>query len=96
MCGGSYPTKPFRGAAKRYRSNPRLWARGDGVEKADDDRAERAYQRSLNNVPDQKSVDPWGTARGDDESKKSAAPAKPVVKQSSRPRAAAPPISKDA
>jgi len=43
-------------------------------EKADDDRAERAYQRSLNNVPNQKPVDPWGTARGDDASKKSAAP----------------------
>ena len=54
------------------------------TQKADDDRAERAYQRSLNNVPDQKPVDPWGTARGDDASKKSAAPAKPVAKQSSK------------
>ncbi len=53
-------------------------------QKADDDRAERAYQRSLNNVPDQKPVDPWGTARGDDASKKSAAPAKPAVKHSSK------------
>ncbi|KJC37682.1 hypothetical protein [Bradyrhizobium sp. LTSP857] len=53
-------------------------------EKADDDRAERAYQRSLSNVPNQKPVDPWGTARGDDTSKKSAAPAKPAVKQSSK------------
>jgi hypothetical protein len=53
-------------------------------QKADDERAERAYQRSLNNVPNQKAVDPWGTARGDDASKKSAAPAKPVVKQSSK------------
>jgi hypothetical protein len=53
-------------------------------EKADDDRAERAYQRSLNNVPDQKPVDPWGTARGDDASKKPAAPARPAVKQSSK------------
>ena len=53
-------------------------------EKADDDRAERAYQRSLNNVPDQKPVDPWGAARGDNASKKSAAPAKPAVKQSSK------------
>ena len=51
-------------------------------QKADDARAERAYQRSLNNVPDQKPVDPWGAARGDDVSKKSAAPAKPAVKQS--------------
>ncbi|WP_027554613.1 hypothetical protein [Bradyrhizobium sp. Cp5.3] len=54
------------------------------AQKADDNRAERAYQRSLNNVPDQKPVDPWGTARGDDASKKSAAPAKPAVKQSSK------------
>jgi hypothetical protein len=50
-------------------------------QKADDNRAERAYQRSLNNVPDQKPVDPWGTARGGDASKK---PAKPAVKQSSK------------
>ncbi|WP_234685626.1 hypothetical protein [Bradyrhizobium monzae] len=53
-------------------------------QKAGDDRAERAYQRSLNNVPDQKPVDPWGTARGDDASKKLAAPARPVAKQSSK------------
>jgi hypothetical protein len=55
------------------------------AEKADANRAERAYQRSLNNVPDQKPVDPWGTARGDEASKKSAKPAvKPTVKQSSK------------
>ena len=54
------------------------------MQKADDARAERAYQRSLSNVPDQKPVDPWGSARGDDASKKSAAPAKPAVKQSSK------------
>ena len=54
------------------------------TEKAADVQAERAYQRSLSNVPDQKPVDPWGSARGDDASKKSAAPAKPAVKQSSK------------
>ncbi|MFK4724882.1 hypothetical protein ABIE89_005982 [Bradyrhizobium niftali] len=48
------------------------------TQKADDDRAARAYQRFLSNVPDQKPVDPWGTARGDDASKKSAAPAKRI------------------
>ena len=53
-------------------------------QKADEARAERAYQRSLNNVPDHKPVDPWGSARGDDASKKSVAPAKPAVKQSSK------------
>ena len=54
------------------------------AQKADDAQAERAYQRSLNSVPDQKAVDPWGSARGDDASKKSAAPAKPAVKHSSK------------
>ncbi|MBR0778165.1 hypothetical protein JQ625_25320 [Bradyrhizobium diazoefficiens] len=54
------------------------------AQKADDRKAERAYQRSLNNVPDQKAVDPWGAARGDDASKKPATPAKPAVKHSSK------------
>ncbi|PDT87905.1 hypothetical protein CO669_22965 [Bradyrhizobium sp. Y36] len=54
------------------------------TQKADDIRAERAYQRSLGNVPDQKAVDPWGTARGAEASKKPSAPPKPVVKHSSK------------
>lgn len=54
------------------------------TQKADDIRAERAYQRSLGSVPDQKPVDPWGAARGNDASKKAATPAKPAVKQSSK------------
>lgn len=53
-------------------------------QKANDSRAERAYQRSLSNVPEQKAVDPWGAARGDDASKKAAAPAKPAAKHSSK------------
>ena len=60
------------------------------AQKADDKRAERAYQRSLNNVPDQKAVDPWGAARGDDASKKSAAPAKPAAKHSSKAKSGSP------
>jgi hypothetical protein len=43
--------------------------------------AARDYQRSLNNVPNQKQVDPWGIARSDD-AKKPAAPAKPAMKSS--------------
>ena len=41
--------------------------------------AERAYQRSLGNIPQQKSSDPWGTMRGDSTPPKAAAktPAKP-------------------
>ncbi|WP_426442808.1 hypothetical protein [Bradyrhizobium genosp. P] len=47
-----------------------------------DKQAARAYQRSLNNVPDQKQADPWGIARGDDGAKKAATPAKPAMKSS--------------
>ncbi|AWM04694.1 hypothetical protein [Bradyrhizobium amphicarpaeae] len=61
------------------------------TQKADDIRAERAYQRSLGNVPDQKAVDPWGTARGGEASKKLAAPAKPAVKHSSKAKSGSTP-----
>ncbi|MBR1232123.1 hypothetical protein [Bradyrhizobium sp. AUGA SZCCT0182] len=41
--------------------------------------AERAYKRSLGNIPEQKSTDPWGTVRSDNAAPKAAAkpPAKP-------------------
>lgn len=41
--------------------------------------AERAYKRSLGNIPEQKSSDPWGTVRSDNAAPKAAAkpPAKP-------------------
>jgi len=46
--------------------------------------AERAYRRSLGNIQEQKSADPWGTMRGDsaapkgaDKAAAKAAPAKP-------------------
>jgi len=45
--------------------------------------AEKAYQRSLGNIPaNQKSSDPWGTMRGDSAAPKAAAkaPAKPKAK----------------
>ena len=35
------------------------------TEKAAERDAERAYQRSLGNIPEQKSTDPWGIARGE-------------------------------
>ncbi|MET4721692.1 hypothetical protein ABIF63_005798 [Bradyrhizobium japonicum] len=60
------------------------------AEKANDIRAERAYQRSLGNVPNQKAVDPWGAARGD-EAKKPATPAKPVAKHSSKAKSGSTP-----
>jgi hypothetical protein len=45
--------------------------------------AERAYRRSLGNIPEQKSLDPWGTVRSDSAPPKAAAkaaPAKPKAK----------------
>ncbi|HMM92064.1 hypothetical protein [Bradyrhizobium sp.] len=42
--------------------------------------AERAYRRSLGNIPEQKSTDPWGTMRGDSAAPKAATPAKPKAK----------------
>jgi hypothetical protein len=51
------------------------------TEKAAEKEAERAYQRSLGNIPEQKSNDPWGIARGDSAAKADkAAPSKPKAK----------------
>ena len=35
------------------------------AERAAEKDAERAYKRSLGNIPEQKSTDPWGTVRSD-------------------------------
>jgi hypothetical protein len=53
------------------------------TEKAAEREAERAYKRSLGNIPEQKSTDPWGTVRSDSAPPKAAAkapPAKPKAK----------------
>jgi hypothetical protein len=45
--------------------------------------AERAYRRSLGNIPEQRKTDPWGTVRSDSAAPKAAAkapPAKPKAK----------------
>ncbi len=45
--------------------------------------AERAYRRSLGNIPEQRKTDPWGTVRSDSAPPKAAAktpPAKPKAK----------------
>ena len=51
-------------------------------EKAAEKEAEKAYRRSLGNIPEQKSTDPWGTVRSDGAPPKAAAktPAKPKAK----------------
>ena len=50
----------------------------------DDRAAERAYKRSLGNIPDQTPTDPWGNARSVDAPKAVAkpSPAKPKTKTS--------------
>jgi hypothetical protein len=40
--------------------------------------AERAYQRSLGNIPDRGPTDPWGNVRGGDSAPKAAVKAAPV------------------
>jgi len=45
------------------------------TEKAAEREAEKAYNRSLGNIPEQKSSDPWGTMRGDSAPPKAAAKA---------------------
>lgn len=56
--------------------------------------AERAYRRSLGNIPEQKSSDPWGTMRGDGAPK--AAAKAPDAKASAVKAATAKPKAKSA
>jgi glucose/arabinose dehydrogenase len=46
-------------------------------EKAAEKEAQKAYERSLGNIPAQQSTDPWGIARGDNTAPKTAAKAAP-------------------
>lgn len=61
------------------------------ADEANEKRAQRAYQRAINSVPDQKAVDPWGIARSDNAApnapKKSAA--KAAAPKSAKPASAA-------
>ena len=52
--------------------------------------AERAYQRSLGNIQEKKSADPWGTVRGSDAAPKDAAKAKPKAPKDTARTAAKP------
>ncbi len=45
-----------------------------------DKAAERAYQRSLGNIPDKGPSDPWGAVRSTDAAKTAAKPVKPKIK----------------
>jgi hypothetical protein len=48
------------------------------AEKAAEKDAERAYRRSLGNIPEQQKTDPWGTVRSDSAPPKAAAKAPPA------------------
>lgn len=53
--------------------------------------AERAYRRSLGNIPEQqKSSDPWGTMRGDSAAPKAAAKTPPSAKPKAKSAEGAP------
>jgi Tfp pilus assembly protein PilE len=54
--------------------------------------AERAYKRSLGNIPEQKTTDPWGAVRSDNAAPKAAA--KPPAAAAKPPAAAAKPPAK--
>jgi hypothetical protein len=52
------------------------------AEKAADKAAEQAYKRSLGNIPEQGSTDPWGNVRSDNAPK---TPAKTTAKTAAKP-----------
>jgi hypothetical protein len=73
-----------QGAVQRYgeKDKDKTWG-----EREREKEAERAYKRSLGNVPDKGPVDPWGNARSAEAPKgdakataKTTAPAKPKTK----------------
>jgi hypothetical protein len=47
--------------------------------------AERAYKRSLGNIPEQKSTDPWGTVRSDNSAAPKTAAKAPPAKPKAKP-----------
>jgi hypothetical protein len=67
-----------------------VWAQGSVPKYGDPDKvktpseiaaekeAERAYRRSLGNIPEQQKTDPWGTVRSDSAPPKAAAKAAPA------------------
>jgi len=62
---------PRYGEADKDKSQEQI--RGDKA-------AERAYQRSLGNIPDKGPSDPWGAVRSTDAPKTAARPVKPKTK----------------
>ena len=56
---------------------------------ANEKAAERAYNRSLGNIPEQKSTDPWGAVRSDNATPKAAAKVAPAKPKAAKTDAAA-------
>ena len=85
ILGGAAVAVLLGGSALAQQKGPAKYGEEDkpktAAEIAAEKEAERAYRRSLGNIPEQqKSTDPWGTMRGDSAPPKAAAPAKPKAK----------------
>ncbi len=84
ILGGAAVAALLGGSALAQQKGPARYGEEDkaktAAEIAADKEVERAYRRSLGNIPEQKSTDPWGTMRGDSAAPKAAAPAKPKAK----------------
>lgn len=84
ILGGAAVVALLAGPAMAQQKGPARYGEEDKAktpsEIAAERDAEKAYRRSLGNIPEQKSTDPWGTMRGDSAAPKAAAPAKSKAK----------------
>ena len=89
MLGAAAVVALLAGPALAQQKGPAKYGEEDKpktpAEIAAEKEAERAYRRSLGNIPEQQKSDPWGTMRGDSSPPKAAAksappPAKPKAK----------------
>src|SRR5262245_35030879 len=86
MLGAAAAVVLLAGPALAQQKGPARYGEEDkpktGAEIAAERDAEKAYKRSLGNIPEQQKSDPWGTMRGDNSAPKAdkAAAAKPKAK----------------
>ena len=86
ILGATVVIAALAGPAWAQNSVPKYGETGNAKTPSDiaaEKEAERAYRRSLGNIPEQKSSDPWGTVRSDSAPPKAAVkapPAKPKAK----------------
>ena len=94
ILGATFVMASLAGPAWAQQARPPAYGETDkeksATEKAAERDAERAYNRSLGNIPEQKSTDPWGTVRSDTSAAKAdkAAASKPKAKSTKTGNAA--------